>query len=87
MTVTPPLITHQDLVLVERALVLARLEKARTERDQESAHVQHSQAGRQVGLDSLRARLGALLIDAGKAVAGREVPERAHRARPAAAQH
>lgn len=56
-----PHTTQHDLVRAERALTLARLEKTRTRRDQENTYLNHIQAGRQVGLDSVRHRLGGLL--------------------------
>jgi hypothetical protein len=83
--VIPPITTHQQLVLVERALQLARVEKQRANRDQEVAHVSHIQAGRQVGLDSLRGRLGDAMIAFGRAVAGGDWPERGRNARTASA--
>jgi len=83
--VTPPITTHQQLVLVERALQLARVEKQRVNRDQEVAHISHSQADRQVGLASLRGRIGGALIGLGKAVAGSAWLEQGRRARTASA--
>jgi hypothetical protein len=72
--VTPPLTTHQELVLVERAFALARAEKSRMVRDQEGNHVVRieTKAGRRVGLDSFRAHLGDAVVALGNAIAGRE---------------
>jgi hypothetical protein len=60
--VTPPITTHQELVLVERAFALARAEKSRITRDQEDNHVAHieTKAGREAGLDSFRRLLERL---------------------------
>ena len=69
-----PLTTaHRELVALERAQLLARLERTRSQREQATqTNCNHSRAGRRAGTNSFRRLTGAMLVRTGHLVAGGE---------------
>jgi len=74
----PLTMAHQDLVALERAQLLARVERSRTQREQATkSNRNQSRAGRRAGTNPVRRKAGRMLIRVGRLVAGSDWVESA----------